>query len=108
MGDPLFLVFVTKGFPELLIGHDPFMLGTPMSIYTVPPISLKGMVTDGGLSWPLHCYFFFTAEAFKILFHVFSKFKDRSWRRLTTVRTNDSSTVNYFSIHSLINVSLNL
>jgi hypothetical protein len=70
------LVAGAKGFPELLIRHDLFMLGTPISIYAVPPISLEGMVKDGALPWPLHCYSFLAAEAFKILFHVFSKFND--------------------------------
>lgn len=66
------LVSGAKGFPELLIWHDHFMLGTPMSIYAVPPISLKSMATDRALPWPLRSYSFLAAEAFRILFHVFS------------------------------------
>ena len=76
------LVFSTKGFPKLLIRHELFMLGTPMCIDAVPPISLKNMVTDGALPWSLRCYFFLAAEAFEILFHVYSKLNSQAHRRL--------------------------
>ena len=71
------LMFVTKGFPEFLIRHGLLMLGTPMSIYAIPPISLENMVTDGTMPGPLCCYSFFTAKAFKVLFHVFYKLNTR-------------------------------
>ena len=32
----LALVSATNGFPELLIQHNLFVLGTPMSIYAIP------------------------------------------------------------------------
>ena len=33
----LALVSATNGFPELLIQHNLFVRGTPMSIYAIPP-----------------------------------------------------------------------
>jgi hypothetical protein len=53
-----------------------------MRIDAVPPISSESMVTDGAMSWPLRCFSYLAAEAFEILFHVYSKLSSQAHRRL--------------------------